>query len=422
MPQPVRVLVAEDEEPIRLALTTLARKHLGCDEVVGCAHGADAWERLRSEPFSLVISDWNMPEKSGYELLQAMRAHALTRDIPVLLLTARSDKASVLDAIKAGVDDYITKPFDKALLIQKARKLLARATGDGFADRHTAPAGTANATQALVDEVTRRFRNREITLPVLPDLARSLESLLARENVAVDELVRLVQTDPGITSRLMAIANSAQYRGGTEVKTLEQAVMRIGLQMTGNYALALSQRSLFAADAGPFKAMLADLWRHSLATAEAAHLLARHLGLKDPDSCYTMGLLHDIGKLVLIRILAEMAPQQPAITEAETVEALYRLHGEFGAALLAEWHFPAQMCQVARHHEDVALAPTITTALLVVALANLVAQRAGYANGDPPDASAELQKLAQRLQLGQSVIQETIEQVRAALDGLKAIV
>ena len=122
----IRILVAEDEENIRLALKTIVRKSLVCDEVVACENGKEAWDKLQAESFTMVISDWNMPLMTGFELLEAMRQNEKTKPIPMLLLTARSDKASVINALQAGVNDYITKPFEKDALIQKAKICLPK--------------------------------------------------------------------------------------------------------------------------------------------------------------------------------------------------------------------------------------------------------------------------------------------------------
>ena len=77
----IRILVAEDEENIRLALKIIVSKNIPCDEVVACEHGQTAWEKLQAEPFSMVISDWNMPHMTGFQLLEAMRQNDSTKQI-----------------------------------------------------------------------------------------------------------------------------------------------------------------------------------------------------------------------------------------------------------------------------------------------------------------------------------------------------
>lgn len=414
MAGPVRILVAEDEAHILLALTTVIRKGIPCDEVIGCEHGEAAWQKIQAEPFALVISDWNMPHKSGLELLQEIRGDDRTKHIPVLLLTARSDKTSVIGALQAGVSDYVTKPFDNATLVQKARKLLDSSRKQST---HSADAA-AEGAPSIGEEIAHRFRNGEIVLPVLPDLATKVHQLFDAEDVDVGKLVDVIQTDPGITSKLISISNSPQYRGISEIKTLEKAISRIGIKMTENYVLVLSKRSMFKVNAPQYEALLGKLWQHSLATAEAARLVAKALGTRDADHYYTLGLLHDIGKLLLLQILAEIAKKR-AISESQCTDAMEALHGEFGAALLESWKFSAEHKQVAQFHEDPTRINNPSTALLIVALANLLARRLGYCV-TPGDVGEDLTQAAQRLQLNSGPMEEIATQVQTYMTSMQA--
>lgn len=408
----VRILVAEDEENIRLALMTIARKNLPCDEVVACENGQEAWEKIQAENFSLVISDWNMPQITGFELLEAMRGNQQTRDVPMLLLTARSDKSSVINALQAGVSDYITKPFDKDMLVQKAARLLAKSFA---ANGHAAPEDSAQAAPAttVADEVIKRIKSGECALPVLPELATKVEALFQQADVDLGELVKLVQTDPGITSKLISISNSTQYRGLSEIKGLDKAIARIGLKMSQNYVLVLSKRGLFKVNTPGYEALLNQVWQHSLATAACAQALAQKLALNDPDSYYTMGLLHDIGKLLLLQTFADIAQKRTDASEQQCLDLMDRYHGEFGAVLLAKWKFPGDYQQVALHHDDLSKVAQPNNALTVVALANLIAIQNGFKAASRPVNAGDIQQLGQQLRAGASMIEAVTQQMSA---------
>ena len=408
----VRILVAEDEENIRLALKTIVRKNLPCDEVVACENGQEAWEKLQAEPFSLVISDWNMPHKTGFELLEAMRQLEKTRSTPMLLLTARSDKTSVINALQAGVNDYITKPFDKDALVQKAKKLLAKAKTESDAAAASV-VEQAGAATSIADEVLKRLKSGENALPVLPELASKVEALFQRADVDIAELVKLVQTDPGITTKLISISNSPQYRSLSEIKSLDKAIGRIGLKMTQNYVLILSKRGLFRVDAPQYEVMLNKVWQHSLATAACAQALAQKLALNDPDGYYTMGLLHDIGKLLMLQTYSEIAKKRPGATEQECLDLMEKFHGEFGAALLANWNFPSDYQQIARYHDAVSSAAQPGNSLYVIALANMMAIKSGYHLTERVIGDEDLAKAAQHLRAGASVIDAVTQQMNA---------
>lgn len=404
----IRILIAEDEENIRLALKAIVRKHLPCDEVVACEHGREAWEKLQAEPFAMVISDWNMPHMTGFELLEAMRHNDKTKHVPMLLLTARSDKTSVINALQAGASDYVTKPFDKDSLVQKAKKLLTKSQAGLPAEQAEAAAAP---TLSITEEIVNRIRSGQATLPVLPELAHKVEKLFQRVDVDLHELVKVVQTDPGITSKLIGISNSPQYRGLSEIKSLDKAIGRIGMKMTENYVLIFSKRGLFKVDVPQFELLLNKVWQHSLATAACAQALAQKLALHDPDHYYTLGLLHDIGKLILLQFFADMSKKRADATEPECLELMDKYHGEFGAALLASWKFPSEHQQIARFHDAVSNAGQASNSLYLVALANLLAIKAGYQVNDRMASDEDIAMISQRLRAGASVIEAVTQQM-----------
>lgn len=408
----IKILIAEDEDNIRLALKTIVRKNLVCDDIVVCEDGAQAWENVQTQHFSLVISDWNMPNKTGFELLQAMRENEATREVPFLLLTARSDKTSVINALQIGVSDYVTKPFDKEALIQKARKLLAKAPVNS--DTH---AVEAPANMSVADEVLRRLKTGVGALPVLPELANKVEALFQNEEVEINELVKLVQTDPGITTKLISISNSPQYRAFSEINTLDKAISRIGLKMTQNYVLVLSKRSLFKVDTPHYEALLNKIWQHSLATAACAQALAQHLHFKEADSYYTMGLLHDLGKLLLLQIFAEVSKKRPEASEAACMALMDEHHGEFGAALLSKWNFPMQHQQIARLHHAPQQADQYKQEIQLIALAHSLAVKTGYAVGTDETDEGAIQAQALKLGIEPAGIENAI---RATQDYMQA--
>lgn len=121
-----QILVVEDEADIRelLSLLILRQGHT----VKQCSSGAQALQVLTSElsrPFDLVILDWMLPDLPGIEVLQAIRKQGSA--IPVLMVTAKADPDSIVQGLEAGADDYVTKPFDPAILTARIKALLRRA-------------------------------------------------------------------------------------------------------------------------------------------------------------------------------------------------------------------------------------------------------------------------------------------------------
>ena len=108
--QNMKILAVDDFSTMRRIVKNLLRQ-LGYNNVSEAEDGAMALGLLQKEPFDFVISDWNMPNMTGLELLKAIRADSNLKDIPVLLITAEALKENVVAAVKAGANGYIVKPF-----------------------------------------------------------------------------------------------------------------------------------------------------------------------------------------------------------------------------------------------------------------------------------------------------------------------
>ena len=134
-----RILIAEDDYAIALALKTIVTGNIPC-ELDMASNGGEAWELLQNKHFDLVVSDWNMPVKTGAQLRLDMEKDPRLAAIPFIMLTARADKDSVITAIKAGITEYVHKPFDRAKLLEKIQLLLNAELEFDAADDAPAPA------------------------------------------------------------------------------------------------------------------------------------------------------------------------------------------------------------------------------------------------------------------------------------------
>jgi two-component system chemotaxis response regulator CheY len=95
--------------------------------------GANAMIMLKSQPFDMVVTDWNMPNMTGIELLRAIRAEASLKCLPVLMVTAENNRDQIIAAAQAGVNGYIVKPFTAATLQEKLTKIFERLAAAGAA-------------------------------------------------------------------------------------------------------------------------------------------------------------------------------------------------------------------------------------------------------------------------------------------------
>jgi len=118
----IKVLVVDDFPTMRRIVKNLL-KQLGFENVDEAENGEDALRKLKSGDYGLVVSDWNMPVMEGIELLKRVRSDPQLKDIPFLMVTAEAEKEKVIEAIKAGVDNYIVKPFTGEVLKEKLEKI-----------------------------------------------------------------------------------------------------------------------------------------------------------------------------------------------------------------------------------------------------------------------------------------------------------
>ena len=121
----IRILVVDDMMTMR-KLVKKALSELGFSNIVEAPDGEQAWAKINdmvsaNTPFQLIVSDWNMPNMKGIDLLKKVRGLAAMKAVPFLLLTAESEKDQVVEAMAAGVSEYLLKPFTKETLGEKLR-------------------------------------------------------------------------------------------------------------------------------------------------------------------------------------------------------------------------------------------------------------------------------------------------------------
>lgn len=118
----MKVLVVDDFSTMRRIVKNILRQ-LGFENIVEADDGENAVRKLESERIDFVVSDWNMPNMSGLELLKWVRSHDEFKDLPFLMVTAEAQKENVLEAVKAKVSNYIVKPFTAETLSEKIEKI-----------------------------------------------------------------------------------------------------------------------------------------------------------------------------------------------------------------------------------------------------------------------------------------------------------
>jgi len=118
----LKFLVVDDFSTMRRIVRNLL-KELGFSNVEEAEDGVAALQKLHGGSFDFVVSDWNMPNMTGIDLLRAIRADASLKHLPVLMVTAEAKKENIIEAAQAGANGYIVKPFTAATLDEKLNKI-----------------------------------------------------------------------------------------------------------------------------------------------------------------------------------------------------------------------------------------------------------------------------------------------------------
>ena len=119
----LKILVVDDFATMRRIMKNIL-KQLGYTNITEADDGTTALEELKRGSFDLIISDWNMPKMTGLDLLKIVRSDPVYKDIPFLMVTAEAQKQNVIEAVQAGVSNYVVKPFTAEAIADKLGKII----------------------------------------------------------------------------------------------------------------------------------------------------------------------------------------------------------------------------------------------------------------------------------------------------------
>ena len=118
----MKVLIVDDFATMRRILRNIL-KQIGFKNMIEADNGKNALKELKKEKVDLIMCDWNMPEMPGIELLKNIRADDELKDIPFVMVTAEAQKDNIIEAVKAGVSNYVIKPFTAETITEKLQKV-----------------------------------------------------------------------------------------------------------------------------------------------------------------------------------------------------------------------------------------------------------------------------------------------------------
>lgn len=194
-------------------------------------------------------------------------------------------------------------------------------------------------------------------IPTLPIVYQQLFSKMSNPNVSVPQLAEIVSKDQSLATKILKLVNSAFYGYKKEITTISRAMVILGFRTVRNAALAISVFDYVSGIQDNTLFPVEDFWKHSLCTASAAKVLGQKTGIKQQEETFICGLLHDVGKLIMMKYFQEdfdevcaEAVQKKISFDAAENELLAVNHCSIAKAVLRSWNFPPNLVEAVQFH------------------------------------------------------------------------
>jgi len=333
-----RILFVEDNDILLQLYGMMLQDASAGWQATPAPSGRAALDLLLKSHFDVVASDMRMPGMSGTELLSEVRR--LYPQISRIIISGIGDQGEAADLLNC-THLFISKPFDAKTL----KATLARISGlDAY----------------LKNDTLRGLAGKMRVLPSFPLLYQQIVREIESPNSSLQAIAKIVSQDPGITAKLLQVANSAAIGLPEQVNDPVTAVQQLGLTTVRSLVLSAQVYSSF--QTRRLKYFSADaLWSHLMKCGGLARaiMLRENTGPAEAQDAFTAGLLHDMGKLMLADSLPDEFEQALALADEEQIplsdaeqEIFGATHAGLAAFLFGLWGLPAAMVEaVAFHHE-----------------------------------------------------------------------
>ncbi|MEQ9545496.1 MAG: response regulator [Marinobacter sp.] len=327
-PIPMKILILEDDRPLADLLETIVAGLFPSASISVLDNVSVATEQWLKQGADLILLDWNLPDGSGLDLVKTVRKE--DDSTPLIMISGRSDRDSVVAAAHYGINGYITKPFSVELVRQRLAVLIS-------------PEAIARDAEPDLDRLLEASVDAVIQLPTSIDTASVLELMARKQALSPVELVELWSSEVALVTRILDVANSASFqKSGQPVGNIRSAIGTIGVDMALQHALALSldvsshlQEQRLATKAKSFIEMVEKV-------ASEARQLAGNLRL-DPSEFHSAGLLSRIGELAVLKVMQQYVDGGGTLTDEQIESGLKTWAQAYGNRLKVQWRLPIQL-------------------------------------------------------------------------------
>lgn len=351
-----RLLFVDDDAMVLNGLRRSLHGMRGVWEMRFVDSAAAALQALEAEHYDAIVSDMRMPLMDGAELLDQVKQRY--PDMVRMILSGQSSREALYRSISPA-HQFLSKPCDP-------RELSSRLC-QAFAMR-----------DLLSNQSLKTVISRLRSIPSLPTLYEEITAALHSENPSFAKIAQIVSKDVGMAAKILQLANSAFLGTSGRVSSLSQALTLIGTDTVRTLVLSVHVFSQFHGNAR-VEASLPILWDHSVAVSSLAQRIAsaENCAKAVVEESMTAGLLHDIGKVVLLAELPgeylDMLEDTTRASKDREREHLGCTHAEVGAYLMSIWGLPFSLVHaVAYHHQPAKTSETNFSSLTAVHAADAI--------------------------------------------------
>ncbi len=338
-----RIVFVDDAPNIGQAMKRMLRPMRNEWEMTFCTDGHDALKLMEeSGAFDIIVSDMHMPAMHGHELLTKVM-----ENFPETIRFALSGSPGADTMIKTSaiVHQFLTKPCEPRHLFG----LISRAfeLRDQLSDKRI---------QSILMDVSG--------IPSVPILYNKIKEKMQETDVTIQDIAALIETDVGLSSKILQIVNSSDMGLAHRVTNVAQAASVLGLDNIRNLVLMAEVFQPADEVVMPDNFDIDSLWNHSLKVAKYARTIAENetSDAKIHEDSFTAGLLHDIGQIILAnrrpeefgRAIRESIDEEVPLIEKE-LDIIGATHAEIGGLLLELWRLPDPIVEAITFHTSPSL-------------------------------------------------------------------
>lgn len=270
-------------------------------------------------------------------------------------------------------------------------------------------------TASITTLIDARVNSADFTLPVFSQVALDIQNAI-NTNAELSQIEAMILKDQSLAAEILRLANSAVFAGLSTQKSVQQALIRLGVKRVYSMVMMAAQQQSFQARDPHLDALMKTLWQHAAAGASACRWVALKCKQQSlAEDAFLAGLLHDLGSMMVLKACDElMAQDQNTQLDAEAVaEVIDALHTEYGYRIMQNWNLPPLYAEIARDHHS-SQNDSGSVLLQIVRLVDAVCAKVGIGMNYDPD--IDLNDLPEVKQLG--ISNEQLEDLVVELENI----